>query len=653
MSNHRWDDSGERVGEALISKDVGPEAMEDIMKVMFLGGGDVEGRNGNGKKKKDDENGQQAKSNQLDEFQQASQEFVPPAFNPNTWAQTLKISTRLARCVRSYARNTVGLGWHIEPIHPVTPETEKKEKKTIEEQTEILRSLFMHPNEKMPFSEICYLVKVDEESTGNGYLEVVRNNSGKIVKLYHAPATTMRRRVMKGEDGREQIVYGYLQIRNNRKRYFKEFGDRRVMDAEKGEFYEGAKVLPSGKRATEILHFLIYDPTSSYYGAPRYVSASTAIAGNRQAAIRNVSFFENDAVPRMALLISGGRLAGESVQQIEDFIRGKGHGADQAHRVMVIQVEPTKVGFQQQGKAMVELKPLTVGVTEDQSFGAYRKDNDEEVREIFGMHPIFFTGDNVNKASATVGREITNEQEFEPDRLSKEYTINQTIVADLLTEMFGNDNKTPDDDEQMMEYRKNIRVQFRFARLTLTDPLDQARMDQIYGMLGAITPNEMRERLNKAPYPKDYFFADKPLSIALAELSAGLALAIAQQEDEKFPEGMAGAGGPVQGMPGGVPGGAADGEGGGKAPLPGGVPGAKAPKMKQPVLPHPATVKFREGIEVVGAEEIGDVVVTVAPKKKKLPFSPEKGFAIAQQMLMDASALAQAGSHFARGGTNE
>lgn len=551
MEDHGFKDT---VGEALVSKDMSPENLESIVKVLLLGGGDVE-------KAKDDSSEGSKKSKQLGDFQQIVGEFVPPPFNPSIWAQTLKVNTRLARCVRTFARNTVGLGWSIEPIHPVTEETPKEVREAIREQTAALRSFFNRPNPLMPLSEIFYLEKVDEEATGNGYVEVVRNNGGKIVRLFHVPSVTLRKRIIK--DGQKVEVSGFVQIRGSQKRYFKDFGDRRVMDAISGKYSEGENGVPPERRATEIIHFLIYDPSSSYYGAPRYAPSATAIAGNRQAAIRNVNFFENDAVPRMALLVSGGKLNAESMQQIEDFVRAKGRGVENAHRVMIVQVEPYKVGFQQQGKVMVDLKPLTVGVTEDASFSQYREANDEEVREIFGLGQIFFKAEGANRANAQVSREITNEQELEPDRLAKEYVINQTIVDDILFQMMGATGD--EDEEELEEYRKKIQVRFRFARLTLTDPLDEARMNQMYASLGAVTPNELREAIGKPAYPKDYFFADKPLPIAMAELTAGLALAIAQKPEEAIQqpgaEGMPGMPG-MEMPPEGAPGEAPEGEGG-------------------------------------------------------------------------------------------
>jgi len=433
----------------------------------------------------------------------AGGEFVPPRFNPQVWATAMEQSTRLSRCIRTYARNTVGLGWFIEPIVAIGPDTEPEIKRKIQSQMERLRILFERPNPEMPTSQLFFALKVDEEATGNGYLEVVRNMKNEIVSIYHVPSVSMRIRVKKGND-KTPVIGGYIQIRGSEKRYFKEFGDPLQMDAKTGQYGDN---IPLERRASEILHFKLYSPTSTWYGAPRYVSTAPAISGNRLAAIRNVSFFENDAVPRMALLVAGGRLTPESVQKLEEFFKAKVQGVEKAGALVVVQTEPTSTGFQQnRERVRLDLKPLTVGVTEDASFNQYRSANDEEIREVFGISQAFFAAESVNKASAQVQREITNEQIFEPDRLEKEYIINQKLIPGILGEV--------------------PLVRFRFERMKLTDPLDTARMDQTYASLGALTPNELRQSIGKPPYPSDYKFADKPMQVAMAELSMQLAEAI-------------------------------------------------------------------------------------------------------------------------------
>jgi capsid portal protein len=239
-------------------------------------------------------------------------EYVQPKYNPDVWAAAMDQNTRLGRSIRTFARNTVGLGWYIEPIHKITPKTPKEEQEIVAEETKILHKLFERPNEEMPITQLFYLEKVDEEATGDGYIEVTRNNAGKIGNLFHAPTITMRIRVRKVSDNVK--VGGYVQIRGNEKRYFKEFGDKGVMNAKTGQYYEGDSPLPPSERATEIIHFRVYSPTSTWYGAPRYVSAAPAISGNRLAAIRNVNFFDNDApqpIDTPVLTPSGWRKMGD------------------------------------------------------------------------------------------------------------------------------------------------------------------------------------------------------------------------------------------------------------------------------------------------------------------------------------------------------
>lgn len=542
---------GQAAYEAVLTRgDVSPKAMETLVNVLVLGKDTDDSSTDSSSSVSEEKSSVESKQITGDPFStMASGEFVPPRYNPQIWAAAMEQSTRLGRCIRTYARNTVGLGWLIEPLQKVGPETPKEIRLKVEEQTLKLQRLFERPNNLMPTNQMFFMTKVDEEATGDGYLEVVRGASGNIERLFHAPAVTMRVRVEKGANKQQQVIGGYVQIRGNIKRYFKEFGDTRVLNAEDGKYHDVGKPLSMDKRASEILHFKLYSPTSTWYGAPRYVSASAAIAGNRLASLRNVKFFENDAVPRMALLVSGGRLTQDSIQSIEDFFKAKVQGTDKAHSVVVIQAEQMSVGFQKSTeRTRLELKPLTVGVTEDASFETYRKANDEEIREAFGIAPVFFTTESVNKASAQVSREITNEQELEPDRLEKEYLINQTIVADLLG------------GEELL-------VRFRFERMKLTDPLDTARLDQVYAGLAALTPNELRLSIGKPPYPKDYKFADKPMQVATAEMSMQLAEAIigefkTQIEQQKAQAQAQQEGGGMGGMLGGEEGG--EGEDGGE-----------------------------------------------------------------------------------------
>lgn len=446
-----------------------------------------------------------------DQFGNVPGGIIPPPINLDLWARMMEMNTRLGRSIRTFARNTMGLGWDVVPAQQFGPETPEDVLAEYRRQKEVVERLFRYPNPRMPFVTIGYLSKVDEEATGNGYIEVVRNAAAKISALYHISTVTVRLR----KNG------GYVQVRGSKKRFFREFGDENIVDPETGEILHtpkgrteagtkkyGTAKIPVSEQASEIIHFPIYSPRSSFYGLPRYMACAPAITGSRMAASRNVNFFENDATPRVLITVTGGRLAAESVEMLEKFIKRKGKGVENAHRMAVLQVEEKQVGVSNKpNRTQINVVPLTVGSSEDASFQTYRTANDEEIREAFGLSQVFFSAGNVNKSSAYATMEVTNNQEFEPDRVEKEYILNGCIVRDLVG------SEVP-------------LVKLQLRRPMLTDPMDQARIDSVYAGLGALTPNELRERIGKPRFPSNFVYGDKPLQIALTELSLGAAAAI-------------------------------------------------------------------------------------------------------------------------------
>lgn len=371
---------------------------DEIVKALFIGGGGGE---------------EPPESKQLREGEQPFAGIggvISPPINFDLWARMMEMNTRLGRAIRTYARNTAGLGWEVVSKQPITPDTDEETRKEIKRQTAEVKRLFEHPNRQMPYVTLSFLEKMDEEAIGNGYIEVTRNLAGKINGLFHVSGVTVRRK--KGG--------GFVQVRDNKTRFFKEFGDKRIVDPETGETLvdeqgrrQGKEAFPNGlvplaRRATELLHFRVYSPRSSFYGLPRYMATAPAITGNRLAAIRNVAFFSADAVPRLIITVSGGRLTGGSIEMLEKFVVRKGKvGPEGAHRIAVLQTEERQVGIGPKPiRTQIQVTPLTVGSTEDASFQNYRRGNDEEIREAFGLAQIYFTADQVNKSCLTGDTQI-------------------------------------------------------------------------------------------------------------------------------------------------------------------------------------------------------------------------------------------------------
>ncbi|MDF2615360.1 MAG: phage portal protein pbsx family [Sedimentibacter sp.] len=416
-------------------------------------------------------------------------DIIEPPYNQLLWASLMETNTRLAKLIRTYARNTVGLGWRIVPKKAITKKTTAKEKKAIEEEKEMLEDFFNNISDILPFEEICFRAKVDEESMGNGYLEVTRDLKGKPMHLFHISGHTVR--VLRNKKG-------FVQIRDGQKVYFKLFNGDYDMNYLTGEIVaKGA--LNYEERATEIIPFQIYTPRDSYYGIPRYVSTADAIAGNKLSARRNLSFFKNDATPRMAITVANGQLTTGSIQEIKDFVNSEGKGVDNAHRAMIIQAKGKNMGDASQNNVKIDVVPLTVGQTDDGSFIKYREANDEEIREAFGIGEVFLgSKGTVNRATASILREITNNQEFIPDAKVKEFMINQTICKDLGARL----------------------CKLEFVRPSALGELDMADIFARYLQGGGITPNDIRHQLGKDEYSEEW--ADKPIQIALVEYQMGL-----------------------------------------------------------------------------------------------------------------------------------
>lgn len=425
---------------------------------------------------------------------QAAGEVLQPLYDPMVWSFLLEQNTRLKKLVESMAHNTVGLGYEIVPRKEEESFVEENEE-DIKAEREKFAELFDSINPEMPFSEVMYQIKTDEEATGAGYMEVVRAKAesgeyGRLVKeLWHIPSHTMR--VAKPTKGRSRFIQMRIPGDNTKKVYFKGFGEEHELNKLTGKWDDEAGAdITTANRATEVVQFKLYTPRSTFYGVPRVVSAAPAVAGNRLAARRNVAFFENDATPRLAVVVHGGELSPESMKMIEEFIDARGKGPGNAGRLMILQGQGADNMMSEASQVKIELIPLTVGVQDDASFVRYTTSNNEEIREAFGIGQIFIgTSDDVNRAVALAMKQLTVEQVFEPQSRRYEYRINQTVLR-------TNGAKV---------------TKLRFQRPRTEDLMVEAQAISVLSAAGGITPNDIRAHRNKPKLQGKY--ADTPISI--------------------------------------------------------------------------------------------------------------------------------------------
>lgn len=365
----------------------------------------------------------------------AAGEAIEPPYDLDALAQLYETNPTHKACVDAKVTNCVGLGYRFVPV----PEDRASANP---DNLALLQHLWANCNPDQTFTEIMRQVWTDVECLGNGYLEFTRNSCGEIDGFYHVPGTTVRLR----SDGQ-----GFVQIRETEKRYFRPLGGPEELDPVTEE------------SQNEILHFKKYTPQSSYYGIPDIVASLPAVVGDKAAREYNIDFFENNAVPRMAIIVEGGQLSDEVLAQIQEYMETEIKG--QGHKTLVLDVPGSDV--------RIRLEPLTVGVQQDAAFLDYRKANRDEVLMVHRVPPSKITiVENANLANSRDQDKTFREQVIRPEQRRIEYRLNR-----MVREQMG-----------MGDWR------FRFEEMDLSEAREEAEIAQIYSDIGAWTVEEIRSK---------------------------------------------------------------------------------------------------------------------------------------------------------------
>jgi PBSX family phage portal protein len=362
--------------------------------------------------------------------------IIEPPYNLDWLARLPEHSNILGQCIEAMETNIDGFGFTLEPAFDF-PEGDEK----AEAEHKTIMHFFEFCNFERPYSQLRRRVRRDLEVLGNGYWEVIRDGKGDIVWLEHIEGHTMRLTQLDREytdvtymilddDSNELQEYPsrkrfrrFVQIRDGKKVYFKEFGDPRLIDSRTGQVDSSTEI-----PATEIIHFKLYCPYSSY-GVPRWIGNWLAVEGSRQAEEVNYEYFENNTVPPMALLVAG-TLDDKVVERIEDFINDEMKGRKSFNKILIVEASP--FGEELPGtaspKVSLQFVPLSDAQQKDSLFDNYDKTNREKIRSSFRLPPIFvgLTSD-YTRATARESREVAEEQVFGPERADHDFVINRLL----------------------------------------------------------------------------------------------------------------------------------------------------------------------------------------------------------------------------------
>jgi PBSX family phage portal protein len=390
-------------------------------------------------------------------------DIINPPYDLDNLAHLYDQSSIHYAAINARVMNTVGLGFEfaetlkakrkIERAQDDKPKLERT-RKQLQDLKEELDIAFEDLNVEETFIETMVRVWQDVLTIGNGYLEIGRNNSGKIGYIGHIPGTMVR--IRRKRDGFVQIS------RSNKIQavFFRNFQDTETQDP-----------INMDPNPNEIIHFKMYSPNHTYYGIPSAVSAAAAIIGDKFAKEYNIDYFENKAIPRYAVIIKGAKISQRSKQELVNYFRNEVKGRN--HGTLIIPI-PASIG----SDTDIKFEKLEAGV-QDASFDKYRKSNRDEIL-VANRVPAPKVGvyDNANLAVSRDADKTFKMQVIGPDQAVIEKKINR-IVSEF-TDM----------------------LQLRLKKIDLMDEEMESRIYDRYLRTEVMSPNEVRGRVG-LPERKD------------------------------------------------------------------------------------------------------------------------------------------------------
>ncbi len=420
--------------------------------------------------------------------------ILSPPVDYEALASYHTMSNILPQCVDAMKQNCEGFGFSLIPI--IKEEEYKQYEKEIEKEKNIVETFFKYISFEMSFMKLRKETRKDLEIFGNAYYEVIRNNVGKVsgfeyIKSYNVRLSKLTDKTETFFYKRKENSYDYeevkikrqfrrfVQIIGSKKIWFKEFGDNRKMSYKTGEFNESVS---ESEEANELIWFDL-GSIDSAYGMPRWIGNYKSIIGSSAVEDVNYKYFDNKAIPPMAILVNNGVLEDDSVKSIEEYINSNIKGKDNYYNVLILEaVGSGNPNSLEQNKVQIDIKELSQ--IKDAGFLAYDKDNRDKVRSSFRLPPIYVGySEDYNRATAKESREIAEEQVFKPERSDYDFFINYKILPELgIRYLRFESNAAPEDKGKelvdMYKVMSDIGLTYKEAR-RLIDKISGIQLEVI------------------------------------------------------------------------------------------------------------------------------------------------------------------------------
>jgi PBSX family phage portal protein len=473
---------------------------------------------------------------------------MEPEYPPHKFKQFYDISDTLRTCITAYETNINGFGYEFIPAVDITTYRGKKVRRQDKRPVPV-RILSAIEKERarltMFFKTICLdntwtmcqkLKRRMLEIYGNAYLEIERDAEGNIIGanvleseqmkltkhekkpvIYKVkvlnPVTHQIETIERGRRFRKyvpdvSVSSGYNDYSNSKPIYFKEFGDPRLMDACSGITYPAdypVEELPPGfVEATEIIHYKITDPGNIHgYGIPRWISLMPVMLGIRSSDLVNFELLKNKGIPDLIMMVEGAK-AGSVRKRIEDQIKeNKKFG--KLGSMLIVEVEQSRSGHPgtdvQYKMPTIKVEALSELLTKEGMFMEFQKHGSERITSLFRLANLFIGKTNdLNRATAEVAKQITEEQVFMPERIDDDDITNNFVLTDM-----------------------GIRYHtYRSKSKKLENPSLIASILNNGALRGGFLPQDVRrigsELINRPLEDIDETFMEKPLNFSVVEL---------------------------------------------------------------------------------------------------------------------------------------
>lgn len=426
------------------------------------------------------------------------QDTIAPPYDPKQLRQIVEQSTILQQCITAYQQNICGFGIGLQYRDD---ETQTEETAEMKAEWNAAKEFVRYFNPEKPAKDVWAVAIGDRETTGNAYIEIIRNMKGQPAEGHNIDPATMRVTKKGGavevkRDGMPSMYKRYrryVQTVGATKVWFKEFGDPRTMDRRTGDYGEN---VPAEHRAGEILHLKI---GNGAYGVPRWIGHVPHIMGARKAEELNLRYFQNGRHVPLAVLVKNGMLTEESHKALKEYMNDV-EGVDNAFKFLLLEaegvVDEDSVDLtSDKSKVDVELKTLADILQSDGLFLEYDEASRKKVQSSFRL-PSLYTGytDSYNRATADTARQLAEEQVFIPERETLDFLINHILLADY-----------------NFKY-----VDVTFNAPEISDNTEKAKLLAVYNSIGAIAPNDMRDAVGRLLGKELEPFADEAANLPLA-----------------------------------------------------------------------------------------------------------------------------------------